>query len=73
MKRKLLLFMAIGGAATALTFISAGASSPALGLPIDEICEAPIDPPTTTEPPTTTTEPPTTTTEPPTTVELATA
>ena len=88
MKHKSLLFMAIGGVATALIFVPASAGSPALGIPGDEVCRAPVDPrststttnpppsttqpPVTTLPPTTTTELSTTLTEPPTTVEVAT-
>ena len=59
--------------ATALNFVPAAAESPALAPPGSEVCPAPVDPPTTTEPPTTTTQPPTTTTElPTTTTELPT-
>ena len=57
MKHKLLIFMAIGGAATALNFVPAAAASPTLAPPADQVCRAPVDPPTTTEPPTTSTEP----------------
>jgi hypothetical protein len=53
MKHKLLICMVIGGSAAALNFAPATADSPELGIPGNEVCEAPIDPPTTVEPATT--------------------